>query len=181
MVIAVDYRRAPEHAYPAALDDCYGVTRFVAEHPDEFGVDPRQLALVGDSAGGNLAMSVALKARDQGSPDIRELLLIYPVIDASFETPSYISFATDHGLTRTDMIWFWKQYLGGELDGADHYAVPARASSLAGLPTTTVVTAEFDVLRDEAEQFASRLSEAGVGRRVAQVTSLRPSRYFSSE
>jgi acetyl esterase len=162
VVISVEYRRPPEHKFPGALNDCFEATRYVADHAGELGVDAKRVAVAGDSAGGNLAAAVALRARDEGGPAIHSQWLIYPVIDRQFDTGSYQSFAEGHALTRANMEWFWDQYLMGQADALDPYAAPGQAKSLAGLPPAHVITAEFDVLRDEGESYASRLKAAGV-------------------
>lgn len=162
VVIAVDYRLAPDHAYPAALDDCYTATNFVSSHASELDVDASRLVVAGDSAGGNLAAAVSLKARDDGTANIRHQVLIYPVVERDFDTGSYTSFATGHGLTRETMQWFWSQYLGGCDPASDLRYVDLSLADLSALPPTHVITAEFDVLRDEGEALAARLSSAGV-------------------
>ena len=161
VVVSVDYRCAPEHKFPAAFDDCYDATRYVVEHADDLGVDPERVAVAGDSAGGNLAAAVAIKARDVGSPQIRFQLLIYPVVEPDFETNSYRERAEGFGLRRSTMSWFWDQYLRDDPDLQNPYAVLTRAD-LSGLPSAHVITAEYDVLLDEGESFASKLREAGV-------------------
>jgi acetyl esterase len=161
LVVAVHYRRAPEHRYPAAADDAYAATAWVAEHAAELGADPDRLAVVGDSAGGNLAAVVAHMARDRGGPPIAFQLLVYPVIDHSFETDSYRDNAEGWMLTAKHMRWYWDQYLGPDGDGADPYASPLRGD-LAGLPPAHVVTAEYDPLRDEGDAYADALRAAGV-------------------
>ncbi len=162
MVVSVDYRRAPEHKFPEPLDDCYAATRYVADHAAELQVDPRRVAVAGDSAGGNLAAAVALMARDRGGPKVSFQLLIYPVMQPDFETQSYLDFADGFGLTRRSMIWFWEQYLASHGDGRQPYAAPLLASDLRNLPPAHVITAEYDVLRDEGESFAACLAAAGV-------------------
>jgi acetyl esterase len=158
-IIAVDYALSPEHRYPKALEDCYNATKYVKKHGREFRINPRRLAVAGDSAGGNLAAAVALKARDENGPKIRHQILIYPVIEPNFDTESYQSLGTGHGLSRDTMQWFWEQYLGDQT--ADQYAAPGTADSLAGLPPAHVFIAEYDVLRDECESYAERINEAG--------------------
>src|SRR4029453_19010825 len=111
VVVSVDYRLAPEHAYPAAAEDCYAVARWTAEHGDEIGVDGERIAVAGDSAGGNLAAVVALMARDRGTPRLRHQVLIYPVTDPDFERASYRENAEGCLLTRAGMIWFWNHYV----------------------------------------------------------------------
>jgi acetyl esterase len=161
VVVSVDYRCAPEHKFPAAFDDCYDATQYVVEHADELGVDAGRVAVAGDSAGGNLAAAVAIKARDQGAPEIQFQLLIYPVVEPDFETDSYRERSEGFGLRRSTMIWFWEQYLSDDMDSQNPYAVPTRAD-LRGLPPAHVITAEYDVLLDEGESFAQQLREAGV-------------------
>lgn len=159
-VISVDYRLAPEHKYPAALDDAYEATKHIAENANDLRVDPNKLVVAGDSAGGNLAAALCLKIRDTGGPNIAKQVLIYPVIEPDFMTESYLSCAEGHGLTRTTMQWFWDQYItGGDADRT--YACLANAD-VSDLPPAFVLTAEYDILRDEGEAYAARLGEAGV-------------------
>lgn len=160
-LVSVDYRLAPENKYPAAFDDCYSVTSFVSEHAGELGVDAARLIVAGDSAGGNLAAGVTLKARDVRGPSIRLQVLIYPVIEPKFDTVSYREFAVDHGLTAATMEWMWSQYYDATAAGDRHYVVVTE-NELRGLPSTHVVTAEYDILRDEGQSFADQLSKAGV-------------------
>ncbi|WP_406690134.1 alpha/beta hydrolase [Saccharopolyspora sp. ID03-671] len=162
VVVSVDYRLAPEHVYPAAFDDCYAATAWVAAHAAELGGDPRLVATAGDSAGGNLAAAVALAARDRQGPDLVAQLLIYPVTDFDFTTDSYIENGEGYLLTKGSMQWFWAHYLGAQDLGKDPCACPARADDLAGLPPAFVATAEFDPLRDEGEAYADELRSAGV-------------------
>jgi len=159
-IIAIDYALSPEARFPVALHQCYDATVHVANHADAFGVDPGRIAVAGDSAGGNLAAAVAMKARDQGGPPIRLQVLVYPVIEPSFDTSSYQAFAEQHGLTRASMQWFWQQYLGQQ--APTPHAAPSLAASHEGLPPAHIVTAEYDVLRDEGEAYARQLSAAGV-------------------
>jgi acetyl esterase len=161
-VIAVDYRLAPEHKFPAAVDDAWSATRWIAAHAAELGVDADRLAVGGDSAGGNLAAVVALLARDAGGPRIALQILLYPVTDLLSESQSYADLADGYMLTRDSMRWFRAQYLAKEEDAADWRVSPLRAPSLAGLPPALVVTAGYDPLRDEGEAYARRLREAGV-------------------
>ena len=161
-VIAVDYRLAPEHKFPAAADDAWAATRWIAAHAAELGVDADRLAVGGDSAGGNLAAVVALLAREAGGPRIALQILLYPVTDLVSESQSYADLADGYMLTRDSMRWFRAQYLASEQDAADWRVSPLRAPSLAGLPPALVVTAGYDPLRDEGEAYARRLREAGV-------------------
>ncbi len=162
IVVSVDYRLAPEHKFPAAIDDAYAAAAWVVENAASIGGDPERVAIGGDSAGGNLTACVALKARDLGKPRLVHQLLVYPVTDARFDTQSYRDNAEGYFLTRSDMEWFWNHYLRGPEDANDPYASPLRAKDLRGLPPATVITAEFDPLRDEGEAYAARLKEVGV-------------------
>jgi acetyl esterase len=161
-VVNVDYRLAPEHKFPAALDDAWAATRWVAAHAGELGIDPTRLAVGGDSAGGNLAAVVALLARDHGGPSLALQVLTYPVTDVAAESPSYAEFGDGFMLTRDSMRWFIAHYLSGKQDALDWRVSPLRAPSLAGVAPALVVTAGFDPLRDEGEAYARRLREAGV-------------------
>jgi acetyl esterase len=162
VVVSVEYRLAPEHPFPAPLDDCMAVTHWLAEHAGEVGADPARLAVVGDSAGGNLAAAVALASRAPDGPRIVAQVLVYPACDAACATPSFVQNAEGYLLTASTMRWFWDQYLGPEGNPDDGYASVLRAPDLAGLPPTLVVTAEFDPLRDEGEAYAGHLRAAGV-------------------
>lgn len=161
-VVSVDYRLAPEHKFPAAPDDCYAAVQWVAANAAEFGGDATRLAVGGDSAGGNLTAVVAHMARDGGGPSLAFQLLIYPVTDFNFGTPSYLQNADGYLLTRDTMMWFWNHYLRHEGDGNSPLASPLRSDNLRGLPPALVITAEFDPLRDEGEAYAKRLAGAGV-------------------
>ncbi len=161
IVVSVDYRLAPEHPFPAAVDDAYHSTLWAATNASSFGGDPSRIAVCGDSAGGNLAAAVAQIARDRGKPAIQFQLLIYPVIDAACDTPSYSENAEGYFLTRVAMQWFWNHYVQNDADRNHPYASPLRASSLADLPAALVITAEFDPLRDEGERYAECMRAAG--------------------
>ena len=162
VVASVDYRLAPEFKYPVAAEDSYAALRWVVENAAALGIDPRRVAVAGDSAGGNLATVVSLMARDRGGPPLAYQVLIYPVTDHRFDTPSYEENATGYVLTAAGMRWFWRQYLAREEQGGEPHASPLRAPSLAGLPPALVLTAECDPLRDEGEAYGARLRDAGV-------------------
>ncbi len=162
VVVAVDYRLAPESKFPAALDDCYAATSWVAENGLAIGVDPSRIAVGGDSAGGNLAAVVALLARERGGPRLAFQLLVYPATDAACDTASCRENAEGYLLTRRTMLWFWDNYLADPADGRSPLASPLRAEKLDGLPPALIITAEYDPLRDEGEAYAERLREAGV-------------------
>jgi acetyl esterase len=158
-VLSVDYRLAPEHPFPAALEDCWTVSRWALEQGSA-------VAVVGDSAGGNLAAAVALRARAEGLPLVFQLL-IYPVLDHDFDTQSYSANATGFGLTQAAMRWYWDHYLAGT-DGANPEASPLRASELSGAAPALVVVCEYDPLRDEGVAYAERLHAAGVPARLSE-------------
>ena len=165
VVVSIDYRLAPEHKFPAAVDDAYAATAWAAEHASDLGIDTARLAVAGDSAGGNLAAAVALMARDQGGPALAFQLLVYPVIDSTAtanDHPSKTENATGFFLHTSQMNWYRAQYLPDGHDGNDPYLSPHVAESLAGLPPACVVTMEMDPLRDEGEMYARLLVDAGV-------------------
>jgi len=161
-VVSVDYRLAPEHPFPAPLDDCLAAVRWVADHGAEIDVDPARLAVAGDSAGGNLAAAVALALRDTG-PALRAQVLVYPVTDGTLGEPSMDENGDGYFLTKATMAWFWDHYMGDRDRATEPTASVLHApdEALAGLPPALVITAEFDPLRDEGEAYASRLAAAG--------------------
>jgi acetyl esterase len=162
ITMAVDYRLAPEHRYPAAANDAYAAAVWASEHAGELGGDAARLVVAGDSAGGNLAAVTALRARDSGGPPLAHQILVYPVTDVGQDTPSYRENAEGFFVTADHMRWFWGCYLGPAGDGGGPYASPLRAINLGGLPPATVLTAECDPLRDEGNAYAERLRAAGV-------------------
>ena len=161
VVASVDYRLAPEHPFPKPLEDCQEALHYLVDQAAAHGIDPHRLAVAGDSAGGNLSAALAIKSRDEEGPAIKAQLLIYPVIDARCHTESYATYATDHGLTKDEMLVFWQSYLG-EIDGSHPLASPNHTESLSHLPPARVITAEYDILRDEGEAYAQLLEAAGV-------------------
>ena len=161
-VVLVDYRLAPEHRYPVAVDDSWAALEWAGGRVDELARPGAPLFVAGDSAGGNLAAVMALRARDRGGPPIAGQILIYPVTDADFERPSYTDPANQLLLTTEGMAWFWDHYVPDRDRRSEPDASPLRAADLAGLPPAVVLTAEYDVLRDEGEAYADRLREAGV-------------------
>lgn len=160
VVVAVDYRLAPEHPFPAAADDAVAAARWIAAHLDEFGGDPR-LGLAGDSAGGNLAAVVAQALRDDGTPLVAQFL-IYPAVDAEGEYPSRVENAKGYFLEKDTMDWFYGHYAGAWEDAKDARLSPLHGADLSGLPPAVVVTAEYDPLRDEGEAYGEALRAAGV-------------------
>lgn len=161
-VVSVNYRLAPEAPFPAALEDCYAATRWVSRNAGKLGFDAKALAVAGDSAGGNLAAAVTLLARDRGGPRIHYQGLIYPVTDGACELPSMTKFGRGYMLTQEIMQWFWDCYVPDRAQRDNPLASPLRACDLSRLPAATVITAEFDPLRDEGEAYAERLRCAGV-------------------
>jgi acetyl esterase len=161
-ILSVGYRLAPEHRYPAAVEDCYDALCWAAANAETLGIDPDRLAVAGDSAGGNLAAAVAIMVRDRSGPTLRHQLLIYPVTDTDFATPSYAqNGGGQYFLATAIMQWFWDQYLGATPTQAAPLAAVLRTPSLDRLPQATVITAEFDPLRDEGMAYAARLAAAG--------------------
>lgn len=163
-VVYIDYSRSPEAKFPVALEECYQVTKYVAENAKSLNIDPARLAIGGDSVGGNMAAATTILCKERGGPRIDFQLLFYPVTDASFETESYKKFGTKHFLSLEAMKWFWDQYTTAETDRKSPTVSPLQASTelLKGLPKALIFTAEFDVLRDEGEAYAHKLIEAGV-------------------
>jgi len=166
VVVSVDYRLAPEHCFPAALDDAYAGTAWTYAEADLIGIDHHRLAVVGDSAGGNLAAAVTLMARDREGPPLRFQVLVYPVTNCAFDTVSYQENGTGYFLTKSSMEWYWRAYLGENGDRTNPYAAPLQAADLSSLPPALVITAEFDPLRDEGEAYGRRLEEAGVPTKI---------------
>ncbi len=162
VVASVEYRLAPEHKFPAAAEDCYAVTRWMGEHGATLGGDPGRVAIGGDSAGGNLTAVVALMARDRGGPRLAHQVMIYPATDAALQTASYRDNADGYFLTTSTMRWFWGNYLTGPADVENPYVSPLRATDHRGLPSATILTAEFDPLRDDGESYAQALRAADV-------------------
>ena len=157
VVVSAGYRLAPEHKYPAAIDDCYAVLTSTAENAAMIDGDSQRLAIAGDSSGGNLAAAIALCVRDRGGPKLALQVLICPVTNYGFDTASYHKNADGYGLTRDAMIFFWKSYLVNSDQGDESYASSLRAVNLAGLPPALIITAQFDPLRDDGEAYAARL------------------------
>ena len=161
-VLSLEYPRAPEHRFPTALDTVRAAVLTAAAEADTLGIDAGRIAVGGDSAGGNLSAALCLATRDEGGPAIAHQLLLYPVVDNDFTRASYVENATGYMLSSEMMQWFWAQYLGDAGRTAGSLATPIRADSLAGLPSATIVTAEFDPLRDEGIAYAERLKADGV-------------------
>jgi len=163
VVVSVDYPLAPEHRYPAATDAAYAATRWVAEHGRDLGVDSARLAVAGDSAGGNLAAVVALRVRDEGGPDVALQLLIYPDLDFRRSNFSVQEFAGKYGnISRPTQFWFMDNYLSSVEERVLPLVSPLLAPDLEGLPPALIITAEYDALRGEGEEYGARLEQAGV-------------------
>ncbi|UVM36324.1 alpha/beta hydrolase [Pseudomonas sp. B21-017] len=164
VAVFVNYTLSPEAGYGVAIEQAYAATKWVAEHGKEINVDGNRLAVAGNSAGGNIAAVVALMANEKGAPALRSQVLLCPVTDANFDTPSYKEFANGYFLTKDLMVWFWDNYTPDAEARKQIYASPLQATTeqLKGLPPTLIQTAEFDVLRDEAEAYGRKLDAAGV-------------------
>lgn len=161
LFVSVEYRRAPEAPFPAGLDDCWAVLQWLARHGREIGGDPSRITVAGNSSGGNFAAVLAQRAMREGLP-LRHQLLPFPVTDARMGHDSHRQCGEGYFLTAAMMRWFWPQYLRSSDDGLDPRTSPLLASDLSGLPPATFFTAEFDVLRDEGEDYARALMRAGV-------------------
>jgi acetyl esterase len=162
--IFVNYTLSPEARYPVSLEQAYVAAKWVAENGQTINVNPTQLAVAGDSVGGNMATAVTLLAKERGGPSIKFQLLFYPVTDANFDTPSYMAYQDGYFLTREGMKWFWDNYTTGGTNRKEPTVSPLQASTeqLKGLPPTLIINGELDVLRDEGEAYAHKLMEAGV-------------------
>jgi acetyl esterase len=162
LVVAVDYRLAPEHKFPAAVEDCLAAYRWLRERGRDIGADSARVAVAGDSAGGNLSAVVSQLAASGGTPVPTCQALIYPAVDFALDTDSHRDLADGHVIPRDRILWYSQQYLRTEADKTDLRASPLRAPSLAGQPPTLIVTAGFDPLRDEGSAYGDRLRAAGV-------------------
>ena len=162
VIIAVEYQKAPEHSYPAPLDDCYATLKWVIENAKDLGVDLAAIGVGGDSAGGNLASSVALKASNEQLISLAFQLLIYPCNDYQMNYPSATNYSQGYGLTTQAMKWFWDQYLSKVEDQEDPYAVPVKANSLRGVAPAILIAAEFDPLTDDVKNYYQKLIKDSV-------------------
>src|SRR4030088_3427325 len=162
MVLSLDYRLAPEHRFPAPLEDAWAGLVWLHENAAAIGADPSRLAVGGDSAGGNMAAVLARWARDRGGPRIAPQLLIYPVTNFDLDTPSYRTVGSGYGLTSESMSWYWEQYLTDPRDGASPDASPLRADDFSRLAPALVITCELDPLESEGSAYAAALAAAGV-------------------
>lgn len=169
-VISLDYPRAPENPFPEPLEASYRALQ--ALPAAGLAIDTRRIAVAGDSAGGNLAAALCLLVKERGGVRIAHQLLFYPVLDTDFARESYTVNGADYFLTREMMRWFWQQYVGDAVDAPHALAAPVRAGDLAGLPSATIITAEFDPLRDEGEAYAAQLKAAGVPVKLERVAGM---------
>jgi acetyl esterase len=160
-IVSVNYQKAPEHPFPIPFDDCFSTLEWVLANAELLKINPASVAVAGDSAGANLASAVALKARDQ-KITIAYQILIYPCNDRNFESASYIKNATGYGLSTQAMQWFWDQYLQGDNHNQNSYAIPARADSFKDVAPAIIITAQYDPLLSDGEQYAQLLKDAGV-------------------
>jgi acetyl esterase len=172
IVVAVDYRLAPEHKFPAAVDDCEAALKWVAKHAGEIQADDRRIAVGGDSAGANLAAVVSILARNAGHPDICFQLLVYPVTAPEPETKSHYAFAEGYLLTRKTITWFFEHYVRSAKDTRDFRYAPLEADDLSSLPPALIIVAGFDPLRDEGIQYAEALIHAGNRVRLSNYESM---------
>jgi acetyl esterase len=162
VIVSVGYRLAPEHPFPAAIDDCYAGVKWVAENASKLGADSERMAVAGDSSGGNLAAAIALKARDEDGPSISAQVLVYPPFLNDAETKSMRDNQDPMFFNAHSSEWFWNRYLAEPADGDSPYASPLKAADHSGLPPALVMTAEFCPLQDEGEAYSDALSLAGV-------------------
>jgi acetyl esterase/lipase len=162
--VFVNYTRTPEAKYPQAINEIYAATKWVAEHGEEIGVDGKNLAVVGNSVGGNMSTVTTLMAKEKGGPHIKLQILMWPIVDADFETDSYHKFGEKRFLTVPTMKWMYDMYIADPEQRKDIYASPLRATveQLKGLPPALIQLAESDILHDEGEAYGRKLDEAGV-------------------
>lgn len=159
VIVALEYQKAPEHPYPAAFNDCYATLEWLIDNAKQLDIDLTSVGVGGDSAGGNLASAVALKAVNENLISLAFQLLIYPCNDVKMEYPSAIKNAEGFGLTTKAMKWFWQQYLSNESDKKDPYAVPITAKSLKGVAPAILISAEFDPLADDVRNYYNKLQQ----------------------
>jgi acetyl esterase len=161
-VLSVNYRLSPDVKFPGPLDDCYGVTKWVYDNAESLNIDQNRISVGGDSAGGNLAAAVCLRAKDDGQLPLVSQLLIYPCVDTDFTRKSYIKNKDDYALTATSMKWFWEQYINSDSDMDNPYVCPLKYSDHSGLPQACIIVAEHDPLLDEGIAYHNKLEKANV-------------------
>lgn len=162
VIVSVNYQKAPEHKFPIPFDDCYAGLEWTLANAEALNIDVTKVGVGGDSAGGNLASAVALAARDRGKISLAYQWLIYPCNGPEFVADANVPSADGYGLTQRGMKWLWEQYLNGDADNQNPYAIPHAAKSFAGLPPTVIITAEYDVLREDGIAYMQKLKDAGV-------------------
>lgn len=162
VVAAVNYQKAPEHKFPIPFDDCYGATRWVFDNASDLGLDPARIGVIGDSAGGNLAAAVTLRARDEHGPKLAYQVLVYPAVEYGWDTPSAIAHAEGYLIQRASLEYFWNHYVHSPNDGKNPYCSPLAAEHHSGLPPALIACAEFDPLCDDGRKYAAKLEAAGV-------------------
>jgi acetyl esterase len=162
VIVAVNYQKAPEHKFPIPHNDCYAAVEWTIQNAKKLNINPNNIGVGGDSAGGNLASGVAIRARDENKIELAYQLLLYPCNGIDFETASYKQYETGFGLTRTEMKWFWDKYINASQDENNSYAVPLNSSNLKDVAPAIIATVEFDVLRDDGSNYAKLLTENGV-------------------
>ena len=168
VVLSVDYRLSPEIKFPGPFNDCYGVTKWVYENSDKLNVDKDKISVGGDSAGGNLATAVCIKAKDEGNLPIISQLLIYPAVDTNFERKSFLENKDDYLLTSTAMKWFWQQYTNTDSDLDNPYVCPYKYEDHSGLPQACIIVAEYDPLLDEGIDYHKKLLDSNVNSRLLE-------------
>ena len=162
VVIAINYQKAPEHKFPAPMDDCYASTLWIFEHAKYLGLDANRIGILGDSAGGNLAAAVTLRLRDENGPKLAYQVLVYPAVQYGWDTPSAQTHAEGYLLQRASMQYYWGHYLRSDADALNPYCSPLNAQSHKNLPATFIYTAEFDPLCDDGYLYARELESCGV-------------------
>lgn len=161
VVVSVNYQKAPEHKFPIPFDDCYATLEWVRQNSEALNVDCKKIGIAGESSGGNIAAGIALKSRDCNGPKIAFQILIYPVADHKFDYPSMIENAQGYGLSAAAMKWYWKQYINHADDLENPYCRPMAAKDFSNLPSTYLITADLDPLRDEGSELSKKLEIAG--------------------
>jgi acetyl esterase len=167
VVISVNYQKAPEHKYPTAVEDCFAAVLWVFEWAKTLRIDPARIGVIGDSSGGNLAAAVSLRARDENGPSVAWQMLIYPALRGTTDSASAREHASGYTLERAGMEYFWNHYIRTPEDALDPLCAPLSSQSLAGLPPTQIVCAQYDPLLDDGRDYAARLEAAGVPVRLS--------------
>lgn len=162
IVVTVNYQKAPEHKFPIPFDDCFSAAEWVYEHAVDLGIDRSRIGVIGDSAGGNLAAAVTLKARDVGGPEIAFQVLIYPALQFGWDTPSSLANAEGFLLERATMEYYWNHYVRDPRDGENPYCAPLSARDHSGLPPALIIAAEYDPLCDDGQFYSEKLRQSGV-------------------